>query len=120
VFALAGLAVFVQLAVWGATKIRVEGALLESWQPYFGCASGVGLASLLVGVCGVFATDRAVVWLARTWSTGGALLAVAWLAGGRSGPLTLDDGVALASGLGACVLAVGLRENRLTPRGGAR
>jgi hypothetical protein len=113
VFALAGLAVFVQLAVWGATKIRSNGALLDSWQPYFGWPYGLALAGSLVAVCRVARIDRGVTWLVRTWVIAGVLLMLVWLAAGRSSALTADDGVALVAGLGALVLAVGLRENHL-------
>jgi hypothetical protein len=118
VFSFAGLAIFVQLAVWGATKIRSEGALLESWQPYFGWEYGIAFACAQLGVCWWFGIDGGPRWLLCTWAIGGALAVLAWWIGGRDGPL-LDDGVALVAGLGAVVLAVGLYDNRLAPRSGS-
>jgi len=112
VAAMVGLAVFVQLAVWGATKIR-GGALLESWQPYFGWPYGVAFAAAQLLICWWLAVGRGPVWLARTWLVGGALAVVALLVGGR--PLTLDAPVALVSGLGAIVLGVALYDGRLAP-----
>ena len=114
---MAALAVFVQLAVWGATKVRADGALLESWQPYFGWRYGLAFAAAQLGLCRWLAIDRGIVWLARTWTVGGALLLVAWLLGGRSGPLSFDASVALVSGLGALILAVALYDGRLVPGG---
>jgi hypothetical protein len=111
-----GLAVFVQLAVWGATKIRAGGALLDSWQPYFGWPYAVAFAAAQLGVCRWLAVDRGAVWLVRTWLVGGALVLVASLVGGRS--LTLDAPAALVSGLSAIVLGFGLYDGRLVP--GAR
>jgi hypothetical protein len=112
---MAALAVFVQLAVWGATKIRADGALLESWQPYFGWEYGIAFGVVQLAVCGWLEIERGVTWLVRTWVVGGALLVAVWWLGGRSGPLTLDDGVALVSGLGALVLAAALYDGRLRP-----
>ena len=113
VYGMATVAVFVQLGVWGATKLRTDGSLFESWQPYFGWAYGVAFAAALVGVCRWLAIDRGVVWLARTWVIGGVLCAGAWWLGGRS--FDLDGGVALVAGLGAYVLAAGLAEGHLAP-----
>ena len=115
IFVFAMLAVFVQLAVWGATKIRSEGALLASWQPYFGWEYGIGFACALLAVCRWFAIERGPTWLLRTWAIGGVLAVFAWTIGDRTQPL-LDDGVALVSGLGAIVLAVGVYDGRLAPR----
>jgi hypothetical protein len=115
VIGMAALAVLVQLGVWGATKLRSDGALLESWQPYFGWRYGLAFAAAQVALCRWLRIDRGVVWLARTWAIGGALLVVAWLLGGRSGPLGFDSAVALVSGLSALVLAAGLYEGRLVP-----
>jgi hypothetical protein len=120
VLGMAALAVFVQLAVWGATKLRSDGALLESWQPYFGWEYGLAFAAAQVAVCRWLALDRGLVWLVRTWVLGGVLMVVAWLIGGRSGPLTLDDSVALVAGLSALVLAVGLHAGRLVPAATSR
>jgi hypothetical protein len=115
VASMAALAVFVQLAVWGATKVRADGALLESWQPYFGWRYGLAFAAAQVALCRWLAIDRGIVWLVRTWAVAGALLLVAWWLGGRSGPLSFDASVALVSGLGALVLAVALYDGRLVP-----
>jgi hypothetical protein len=73
VAAMVGLAVFVQLAVWGATKIRA-GALLDSWQPYFGWPYGVAFAAAQLAVCSWLTVDRGAMWLVRTWLVGGALV----------------------------------------------
>lgn len=114
VASLALLAVFVQLAVWGATKIRADGALLQSWQPYFGWAYGLAFAVVQLGVCWWLRIDRGTVWLLRTWVIGGGLAVVATWIGGR-GLEAVDSGVALISGLGALVLAAALYDGRLAP-----
>jgi hypothetical protein len=108
------LAVFVQLAVWGATKIRADGALLESWQPYFGWVYGVAFAAAQLAVCRWLRIDRGPTWLVRTWVIGGALAIPAFWIGGR-GLGAFDSGVALISGLGALVLAAGLYDGKLAP-----
>jgi hypothetical protein len=110
------LAIVVQIGVWGATKLRSNGALLQSWQPYFGWPYGIAFAVAQVGVCWWLAIDRGVVWLARTWAFTGLALVLLWLATGRPDRLTVDSGVALTAGLSALVLAAGLYEGRLTPR----
>ena len=114
VASMAALAVFVQLAVWGATKIRSGGALLESWQPYFGWPYGLAFALAQIGVCRWLAIDRGSVWLVRTWAIGGALAVVASWASGRGAP-PADAAAALVSGLGAIVLAAALYDGRLVP-----
>lgn len=109
------LAIVVQIGVWGATKLHTEGALLESWQPYFGWPYGLLFAGVQAGLCWWLAIDRGIVWLVRTWGiTGGALL-VLWMLSGRSGQLTVDSGAALIAGMGALVLAAGLYEGDLVP-----
>lgn len=110
------LAIVVQIGVWGATKLHTDGALLESWQPYFGWPYGVVFAAVQAGLCWRLAIDRGIVWLVRTWGiTGGALL-VLWMITARPERLTVDSGVALTAGMGALVLAAGLYEGHLVPR----
>lgn len=111
------LAIVVQIGVWGATKLRADdGALLESWRPYFGWPYGLLFAAVQAGLCWRLAIERGIVWLVRTWGiTGGALL-VLWMIAGKSERLTLDSGVALTAGMGALVLAAGLYEGHLVPR----
>jgi hypothetical protein len=113
VVSMAALAVFVQLAVWGATKIRADGALLESWQPYFGWPYGVLFALVQIGVCLWLAVPRGIVWLLRTWVLSAVVLVLIWAVNGRSSRVTVDDTVALVSGLSALVLAVGLYDGKL-------
>jgi hypothetical protein len=115
VVGMVALAVFVQLGVWGATKIRSDGALFEEWQPYFGWVYGLAFGAAQLAVCRWLAIDRGRLWLVRTWVIGGGLLVAVWVVGGRSGPLDVDGGVALVSGLGALVLGAGLWEGRLAP-----
>ena len=45
------LAVFVQLAVYGATKIRSNWAPLSSWAPYFGAPYGAAFLGLQLWYC---------------------------------------------------------------------
>ncbi len=113
VFGMVVLAVFVQVGVWGATKIRAEGALFQSWQPYFGWRYGVAFAAVQIGICYWLAIERGVVWLVRTWAIGGGLLVLVTWVTGRAGPLGIDNGVALISGLGALVLALAVYDGRL-------
>ena len=109
------LAIVVQIGVWGATKLHSNGALLESWQPYFGWQYGLLFAAAQAGLCWWLAIDRGIVWLVRTWGiTGGALL-VWWMISGQSEQLTVDSGVALIAGMGALILAAGLHEGHLVP-----
>jgi hypothetical protein len=111
VLALAALAVFVQIVVWGATKIRTDGALLESWQPYFSWPYGIAFAGAQLGVCRWLRVARGPTWLVRTWLlTGVTLAAAAWLAGRH---VRVEELVPLVAGLGAVVLAAGLYEGRL-------
>jgi len=116
VIAMAALAVFVQIAVWGATKIHTDGALLQSWQPYFGWPYGILFALFQLVVCLWLAVPRGIVWLFRTWAISTVLLVLIWVLSGRSPRLTLDDSVALVSGLGAMVLAAGLFDGKLVPQ----
>ncbi len=111
---MAAFAVFVQLAVWGATKIRADGALLQSWQAYFGWLYGLAFGAFQLWVCRWLQIERGPVWLFRTWVIGGALAVVAAWIGGR-GLGAVDSGVALVSGLGALVLAAGLYDGKLVP-----
>jgi hypothetical protein len=114
VASMAVLAVFVQLAVWGATKIRADGALLQSWQPYFGWVYGLAFAAVQLAICWWLKIKRGAVWLLRTWLIGGGLAVVATWIGGR-GLDAIDSGVALIAGLSALVLAAALYDGRLIP-----
>lgn len=110
---MAVVAIVVQIGVWGATKIHIDGALLESWQPYFGWQYGLVFGAVQVGLCRWVPIERGTVWLARTWAvTGGALLAL-WTITGMSASLTVDNGVAFTVGMGALLLAAGLHEGDL-------
>jgi hypothetical protein len=115
VIGMAALALFVQLAVWGATKIHTDGALLQSWQPYFGWPYGLAFAGFQIGICAWLSIARGIVWLFRTWAISAVLLVLVWGLSGRSARLTVDDSVALVSGLGAMVLAAGLFDGKLVP-----
>jgi hypothetical protein len=110
------LAVVVQIGVWGATKLRSNGALLQSWQPYFGWPYGLAFAAAQVGFCRWLGVRRGITWLLRTWAITGAALVLLWFATGRPERLTVDSGVALTAGLGALVLAAGLYEGHLAAR----
>ncbi|MGZ4335581.1 MAG: hypothetical protein ACXVRJ_15090, partial [Gaiellaceae bacterium] len=112
VVGMATLAVFVQLAVWGATKIRSNGALLESWQPYFGWPYDLALAGAQLTVCRALRIRGGVVWIAAAWASGIAFALLGWGLGHRP---AFDASVALASGLGALVLAAALYDGRLAP-----
>jgi len=114
---MAALAIVVQIGVWGATKQNADnGALLESWRPYFGWPYGLLFAAAQAGLCWGLAIDRGIVWLTRTWGiTGGALLML-WMITGKSERLTVDSGVALTAGMGALILAAGLYEGHLVRR----
>ena len=110
------LSIVVQIGVWGATKLQSNGALLQSWQPYFGWPYGLAFAAAQVGLCLWLRVQRGIIWLVRTWAITGGALVVLWLITGRSGRLSVDSGVALTAGLGALVLAAGLYEGHLAPR----
>lgn len=112
VVGMAVLAAFVQIAVWGATKLRGDGALLESWQPYFGWAFGVVFGAAQLLACRALRLDRAARWLVPAWLSTVPLDLLGWAAGR---PPSLDAAVALAAGLGALVLAAALLDNRLAP-----
>jgi hypothetical protein len=122
IFAMAVLAIVVQIGVWGATKIQADGgALLQSWRPYFGWPYGLAFATVQIALCRWIPIRRGIVWLLRTWAiTGGALLLLS-IVTRTSSRLTLDNGVALVAGMGALVLAAGLYEGDLVavlpPRG---
>jgi len=59
---------------------------------------------------------RGIVWLLRTWVLSAVVLVIIWSLNGRSSRVTIDDTVALVSGLSAMVLAVGLYDGKLVPR----
>lgn len=114
VLGMAVLAIVVHIGVWGATKLHTDGALLESWRPYFGWPYGLLFAAVQAGLCWRFAIDRGIVWVVRTWGiTGGALLVLSFITG--KSELTVDSGVALTAGMGALILAAGLLEGHLVP-----
>ena len=110
------LAVVVQIGVWGATKLNADdGALLQSWRPYFGWPYGVLFAACQAGLCWRLGIRRGITWLARTWGITGAALLVLWVVTGRPEMVTIDSGVALTAGMGALVLAAGIYEGHLVP-----
>jgi hypothetical protein len=117
VLGMVALAIVVQIGVWGATKINVDGgSLLESWRPYFGWPYGLLFAALQLAVCRWFAVARGPVWLARTWGITGGALVLIWELAGQPERLTVDYGVACTAGVGAMMLAAGLFNGDLVPR----
>jgi hypothetical protein len=114
VFGMAAVAVFVQLAVWGATKLRSEGALLASWQPWFGWPYGILLAVAQLAVIAWLRIRHGTRWVGAAWASGLAAAALGWSLGHRP---DVDSTIALAAGLGALVLAAALYDGRLVPGG---
>ena len=112
ILGLAALAVFVQLAVWGATKLRADGALLASWQPWFGWPYGLVFAAVQAALCRVLRLERGLAWLVVAWASTIPFCLIGWASGHRPG---IDAAVALSAGLGALALAVGVLDNRLAP-----
>lgn len=114
VVAAAGLAVFVQLAVWGATNLRADGALLESWQRYFGWPYAVALALAEMLLVAQLRLVRAMRWLVLAWVSTIPFGLLGWATSRRP---DLDPWLALASGLGAVALAAGVLDGRFGSRG---
>ncbi len=106
------LAVFVQVAVYGVTKIRTHGALLESWQRWFGLPYAFTFLVLQVSYCFAFGHRRGLVHLRRTWM-GGAIfyIILIWIPG-RS-QLDLGSFIVLITGFGAIILWAGYHSGKI-------
>jgi hypothetical protein len=99
VAAMVALAIFVQIFVYGATKIRSHGALLEDLKPYFGAPFAiafVGFQAWYYYACRPLRMRHLLVAL---------FLVLALVAFGRR--LPWGESLALAAGLCALVLAAG-------------
>src|SRR5476649_1921121 len=66
-------AVFVQICVFGATKIHTQGALLETWQSYFGLPYACVFLALQIWFCWCRNHRRGLVHLGWLWA-GAAVL----------------------------------------------
>ncbi len=97
------LAVFVQIAVYGATKIRMHGALLESWQRWFGLPYAFTFLALQIWYCLAFDHRRGLVHLRRTWIGGAIFYMILMVTPGRS-QLDLGSFIVLITGFGAAML----------------
>ncbi len=107
---MAALSVFVQLAVYGATKIRGSGALLPSWAPYFGAVYGVVFLGIQLLYCWYCRDPRALLFILGSWIILGAITLTSAL-GGRH-PFALGEFMALGSGLSALVICAGFHSGK--------
>jgi hypothetical protein len=105
------LAVFVQIAVYGATKIRTEGALLESWQQWFGLPYAVIFLVLQIWYCLAFEHPRGLVHLRRTWI--GAAVFYILLMVMRPSQVDLGSFIVLVTGLSAMILWAGYHSGKI-------
>jgi hypothetical protein len=106
------LAVFVQLLVYGATKIRMSHAPLEHWQPVFGWAYGMAFVAFQVGFCRAIGRTKGYWWICCTW-VGYLLVVVVAEATATRSRFTFNAFWALGSGLSAMVLFAAFHTNRL-------
>ena len=109
---MAVVAVFVQICVFGATKIHTHGALLESWQRYFGLPyAGIFLA-LQIWFCCYRNYRRGLVQLSWLWVGAAALYVIVWIIQGQATPI-LTSYIVLISGVGAYLLWAGCHTGRI-------
>lgn len=109
--AMALLSVFVQLAVYGATKIRSHGALLSEWTPYFGAPYGLAFLALQIWYCLSCRHRRALIHIAVAWLS---VLAVSvWAHATGRHQFRFGEFTALASGLSALALWAGFHSGRI-------
>jgi hypothetical protein len=100
------LAVFVQLFVYGATKIRSRGALLDNLVPYFGTPYALGFLLLQLWYCHSCRRQRGYWFIAAVWLACAALsLSTHVLGVGR--PFQFGEWLALTTGLTALTLWAG-------------
>lgn len=105
------LAVFVQLAVYGATKIRSHGALLGIWAPYFRVPYGIAFLVLQLCYCRSCRHPRGIRYILVTWAVRGAVFLVSAATKGRR--FYLGECTALSAGLSALVLWAAFHEGRM-------
>ncbi len=110
--AMFALALFVQLAVYGATKIWTYGALLESWQRWFGLPYAFTFLVLQISYCFAFERRRGFVYLRRTWM-GGAIfyILLMWIPGQPQ--QNLGNFIAVLTGAGAIILWAGYQSGKI-------
>lgn len=106
------LAVFVQIFVFGATKLHTQGALLESWQPYFGLPYACAFLALQIWFCRCRNHRRGLVHLAWLWLGATALYIILRIVRTETAP-SLVAYIALICGLGACLLWAGFHSGKI-------
>jgi hypothetical protein len=100
------LGIFVQLFVYGATKIRSNGALLDGLIPYFGTPYGLGFLFLQLLYCYYCRRYRGFWFIGVVCLLSAALsLSTHLLGTGR--PFQLGEWLALTAGISAVALCAG-------------
>jgi fucose 4-O-acetylase-like acetyltransferase len=111
-WAMAALAVFVHIPVWGLTKINSDhGSLLPSLRPWFGWQYAIAFLALQLAFCLRYRVRRGPRWILITWLVVGAVAAF----GSLVFPTWLPAGgwLAICADMSALMLVAGLREGDL-------
>ncbi len=106
------LAVFVQIAVYGATKIRTDGALLQSWQQWFGLPYAFLFLALQIWYCFAFDHRRGLARLRATW-IGGAVFGMMLMFLPTRFQLGFSSFIVLITGFGAVILWAGYHSGKI-------
>jgi RsiW-degrading membrane proteinase PrsW (M82 family) len=111
-WAMAALAVFVQIPVWGFTKITSDhGSLLPSLRPWFGWQYALGFLALQLAFCLRYRVRRGPKWILVSWLVVGGVAAFGSLV--LTPRLPAGAGLAVCADMSALVLVAGLREGDL-------
>src|SRR5271167_3004766 len=105
-------AVFVQICVFGATKLHTQGALLESWEPYFGLPYACIFLALQIWFCLCRDHRRGLVHLSWLWTGAAVFYIIIRIMQSQTMP-SLTAYIALISGLGACLLWAGFHTGKI-------
>jgi fucose 4-O-acetylase-like acetyltransferase len=118
-WAMAALAVFVHIPVWGLTKIKSDhGSLLPELRPWFGWQYALAFLALQLAFCRRYRVRRGPKWILVTWLVVaavagiGSLLFTTWL--------PVAGWLAVCADMSALMLVAGLREGDLSSGPNAR
>jgi len=93
-------------------KSGTHGALLESWQQWFGLPYAVIFLVLQIWYCLAFEHRRGLVHLRRTWIGGAVLYLILMMIQGQS-QVDLGRLIVLLTGLGAMILWAGYHSKKI-------